>query len=231
MHRGHKGENDELLDEFGDTELMGRDRDHQGQGEMPDISKLSVVGEIVTRGRWLFVLMVFQSGSSIVLQHYEKLVREHLVLTLFLTMLVGAGGNAGAQSAMGAIKDLSRDSKQSWRRVLWRQTRVAAGLGVLLAMVAWVRVYLFYGGALNSFAISLSCFVIVVSSVVIGAALPFLMIYAGFDPVHSGAAVQVLMDLWGVMVSCAVCAWMLSTNTGGAVVAPTGFPEWPVEKT
>lgn len=117
MHRGHKGENDELLDEFGDTELMGRDRDHQGQGEMPDISKLSVVGEIVTRvrvhpprsliagqvvaeqggsrrvyftriaaaslsrfcgsceqGRWLFVLMVFQSGSSIVLQHYEKLV-------------------------------------------------------------------------------------------------------------------------------------------------------------
>jgi len=69
MHRGHKGE--ELLDEFGDTELTmgrdrdhqhmhrghkgeneeGRDRDHQAQpaGEMPDISKLSVFGEIVTR--------------------------------------------------------------------------------------------------------------------------------------------------------------------------------------
>jgi hypothetical protein len=52
MHRGHTGENKELLDEFGDSELtMGRDRDHHAQpaDEMPDISKLSVVGEIVTR--------------------------------------------------------------------------------------------------------------------------------------------------------------------------------------
>ena len=52
MNRGHKGEKEELVDEFGGTELtMGRDRDHQAQpaGEMPDISKLSVLGEIVTR--------------------------------------------------------------------------------------------------------------------------------------------------------------------------------------
>jgi len=28
------------------------------------------------------------------------LVREHLVVTLFLTMLVGAGGNCGVQSAV-----------------------------------------------------------------------------------------------------------------------------------
>ena len=53
--------------------------------------------------------MIFQSGSSFVLNHYEALVREHLVLTLFLTMLVGAGGNAGAQSAMQTLQQITAD--------------------------------------------------------------------------------------------------------------------------
>ena len=46
--------------------------------------------------RWLLGLLVLQSTSSLVLDQYQQLLRDHLVVTLFLTMLVGAGGNAGA---------------------------------------------------------------------------------------------------------------------------------------
>eukprot|EP00960_Hanusia_phi_P051320 760722-Hanusia_phi.AAC.3 len=46
----------------------------------------------------------------------------------------------------------------------------------------------------------------------VGQGLPFLMIYCGQDPVHSGAAVQVLMDLWGVVVSCIVCSIILGAT-------------------
>jgi hypothetical protein len=35
------------------------------------------------------------------------------------------------------------------------------------------------------------------------------------DPVHSGAAVQVLMDLWGVLVSCIICTLLLSHDPSG----------------
>ncbi len=52
------------------------------------------------RGRWLLGLLILQSTSSFVLDQYQELLREHLVVTLFLTMLVGAGGNAGNQSAI-----------------------------------------------------------------------------------------------------------------------------------
>jgi hypothetical protein len=48
-----------------------------------------------SRGRWLLGLLVLQSTSSFVLDSYQGLLKEHLVVTLFLTMLVGAGGNAG----------------------------------------------------------------------------------------------------------------------------------------
>ena len=56
--------------------------------------------------RWLLALLVLQSSSSFVLEYYEELLRNHLVVTLFLTMLVGAGGNAGNQSAIKVIRGM-----------------------------------------------------------------------------------------------------------------------------
>jgi hypothetical protein len=44
--------------------------------------------------------------SSFVLDSYQQLLKDHLVVTLFLTMLVGAGGNAGNQSAIKVIRGL-----------------------------------------------------------------------------------------------------------------------------
>ena len=51
-------------------------------------------------------LLIIQSTSSFVLNQYEDLLRDHIVVTLFLTMLVGAGGNAGNQSAIKVIRAL-----------------------------------------------------------------------------------------------------------------------------
>jgi Mg/Co/Ni transporter MgtE len=60
----------------------------------------SVLSEAWSRGKWLLGLLVLQSMSSVVLDSYHELLQKHLVITLFLTMLVGAGGNAGNQSAI-----------------------------------------------------------------------------------------------------------------------------------
>jgi Mg/Co/Ni transporter MgtE len=63
--------------------------------------------EVWVRGQWLMGLLVLQSTSSFVLEANEGLIRDHLVITLFLTMLVGAGGNAGNQSAIQVIRGLA----------------------------------------------------------------------------------------------------------------------------
>ena len=77
------------------------------------------------RRRWLLGLLVLQSSSSFILDRYEALIREHLFITLFLTMLVGAGGNAGNQSAIKVIRGLVRARCARWlwtgdpRALLW----------------------------------------------------------------------------------------------------------------
>jgi len=52
-----------------------------------------------------------------------------------------------------------------------------------------------------------------------GSALPFAMIWCGFDPLHAGAVIQVLMDIWGVIVSCLVCQAILGDSSGSAQAA------------
>ncbi len=122
--------------------------------------------EAYTRGRWLLGLLVLQSSSSFVLDNFKDLLKENIVVTLFLTMLVGAGGNAGNQSAIKVIRGLATKkmdgSYENMASVLTQQLAVGLLLGVSLAGVGYLRVYITNGDATNAFAISLSLFFIVV---------------------------------------------------------------------
>lgn len=55
---------------------------------------------ILDRAGWLVGLLVLQSMSSFIIQRNEGLLQKHLVIVRFLTMLVGAGGNAGNQASV-----------------------------------------------------------------------------------------------------------------------------------
>lgn len=69
--------------------------------------------------------------------------------------------------------------------------REAADCVLLHAAGGFVRVFLTDGSLENSFAISLSLFLIVTSSVLIGTMLPFGLAKAGVDPANAGTSVQV----------------------------------------
>ena len=149
------------------------------------------------RVRALAILMIFQSCSGFILESYSHFIETHVFLTLYLTMLVGAGGNAGNQSAVNVIRglatgELSRDEAGA---VLWRETRAGVIEGVLLTSVGFWRVYLFQHELRSSIAVSLSLFAITSISVVIGAFLPLAFDRCGMDPAHAGPAIQVVMDV------------------------------------
>jgi cation transporter-like permease len=170
------------------------------------------------RATWLLGLLVLQSLSSFVLEANEALIREHLVVTLFLTMLVGAGGNSGAQSSVHVIRGLATGqfscSLEAFTAVLQQQLRVGVLLGTALAAGGYCRVYLTEGIPLDAFAIACSLFMIVNVSVLVGTSLPFALAWRGVDPAHAGTTVQVIMDVAGVALTCAVCRIMLTSAAG-----------------
>lgn len=62
------------------------------------------------RALWLVGLLIMQSCSGFILAQNELLLDKHPVIIYFLTMLVGAGGNAGNQASVrGELFDRVRE--------------------------------------------------------------------------------------------------------------------------
>jgi Mg/Co/Ni transporter MgtE len=159
----------------------------------------------------LVALLAFQSCSSFILASFETLLQKHTVVVFFLTMLVGAGGNAGNQAAVLVIRGLATGeiSARSQFRYLLGECRMALAIAVPMVAAGYVRVIAFHGTHTDALAITTSLLVIVVSSVIFGTLLPLLLHHCGLDAAHAGATIQVIMDLAGVCITCTVCSLML----------------------
>ena len=60
------------------------------------------------RAGWLVGLLILQSMSSFIIADNEELLQQHPVIIQFLTMLIGAGGNAGNQASVRGTISLVR---------------------------------------------------------------------------------------------------------------------------
>lgn len=172
---------------------------------------------VLERFALLAVLLFLQSLSSLILSHFAAFIQTHVIVTLYLTMLVGAGGNAGNQAAVMVIRSLALTGGRGGvavSKVLWRESLVALAVGGLMMVVGFARVFLFEGGDwAAATAITLSLWGIVTSSIVLGAALPLLMHKLRLDPAHAGPCIQVLMDVLGVALTCSICSMVLGDGT------------------
>ena len=56
---------------------------------------------------WLLMLMLSATFSGMIITHFESALAACVVLTSFITMLSGTGGNSGSQSSVAVIRALS----------------------------------------------------------------------------------------------------------------------------
>jgi len=174
------------------------------------------------RAGWLVVLLAFQSTSSLILERFDLLVQRHPMIIYFLTMLVGAGGNAGGQTTVLVVRQLAigqmkgeNTEATSALQLIVEQIWVGIRLGVVLFLACFVRCFLFDVEWSESVAICASMVAIVCSSTLIGAALPNMLKWADMDPAHAGAAIQVVMDITGVSLTCLIACLILGVPLSG----------------
>lgn len=146
------------------------------------------------RGSWLASLLVFQSFSSFILVANEGLLAKHPDIIFFLTMLVGAGGNAGNQAAVRVIRGLAVGSITARNRSKFLRSEVgmAVALSCSVGLVGFLRALLsFRTSTMETVAITLALVSIIFISIITGAVLPFVLQYFKFDPAHSSTSIQV----------------------------------------
>jgi Mg/Co/Ni transporter MgtE len=170
------------------------------------------------RSLWLIGLLLLQSFSSWILSSFDEILKRHFLITIFLTMMLGTGGNAGAQTCVLFIRGLATKEIHSGNKMIifLKEQRNGFVLGLILGLVGFLRVFVFHffqkpnaNFWMESLVISIALWAIVTSSVLFGSLLPIAFDRIGIDPAHSGPTIQVVMDMFGVVVICTTATLLL----------------------
>ena len=148
---------------------------------------------------WLSVLMVSGTLASLVMSHYQALLTSVVVLSNFVTILTGTGGNAGSQASTTIIRGmaLGEIEVKDTLRVVWKEIRVGALCGLILGLMNMVRMYIVSPevGLPITIVVSVSMAVVVVLSKTIGCLLPIGAKVLHLDPaMMAGPLISTLVD-------------------------------------
>jgi magnesium transporter len=169
---------------------------------------------VIARRRvvWLLVLLLANSGTSAVIASQESVLERLVLLAAFIPLLIGTGGNVGAQSSTVVIRGLStqRIHQLGLGKAVGREALAGALLGLLLALVvlpwAWLS-----GGPLVAGAVAASLLAISTLAATAGASLPLLFDRLKLDPaLMSAPFITTIVDVAGVFIYLQTASQLLS---------------------
>ena len=163
------------------------------------------------RTPWLMMLMLSATFTGMILTHFENSLAAVPILTSYIPMLSGTGGNSGTQASVAVIRALSLDEVDfsDVFRVLWKELRVSLLCGVCLAGANFVKMLLVDRLLLGNAAVTpLVCLVVcltilfvVVFAKCVGCSLPLLAEKVGLDPaVMASPFISTIVDATSLLI-------------------------------
>lgn len=164
---------------------------------------------------WLMILFLGGFLTATVMEQFEHELSTAIVLTVFIPLIISAGGNAGSQSASLMIRALAigEVKPSDWVKVLGREAITSLALGLVLGLLGLGRAYLTGEGetaiALAA-TVSISTLAVVLVGSMVGSMLPILIQRLGFDPaVSSTPFIASLVDVVGLLIYLTVAQLIL----------------------
>ena len=149
---------------------------------------------------WLMFLMLSATFTSMILTSFEDRLAVQTVLIAFIPMLMGTGGNSGAQASTAVIRSLSLGDVEpkDVLKVMWKEWRVALLCGLSLAAVNFVKMLITVSVAAT---VSVSIVFIVMFAKVVGSFLPIAAEKIGVDPaVMANPLISTLTDAVSLLI-------------------------------
>ena len=164
----------------------------------------SIFQHAKNRSLWLMLLMLSATVTGEILGRYEDAMAVMPVLITFIPMLMGTGGNCGSQSSTLVIRGLAvgEIEFQDIFRVLFKEIRVAVVVGLMLAVVNGLRIYIMYDqNVMLAVALGLTMIAVVSMAKCIGCILPLLAKKLGLDPaIMAAPLITTILDTCTILV-------------------------------
>jgi len=179
--------------------------------------KTSVFTLYKNRILWLLILMVSATFTGMIVTHFEEVLSAGslgVILTASIPMLMGTGGNCGAQASTLVIRGIALGELEfrDIFRVLWREVRVAILAGATLAALNFARLmWLNQEGLGVSLCVSLSMLLTVILAKGIGCTLPLLAKKCKLDPaLMASPIITTLVDACSLTILFGIASAFLS---------------------
>ena len=176
--------------------------------------KTGVIETFLKRIPWLLILMISATFTGGIIRIYEQnLISGYVVLTAFIPMLMGTGGNSGSQAAVSVIRGISLGEIKASHifLVIWKEIRVAVLCGITLSAATFLK--LFFIDQVSASICTVVCLTLVVTVFIaklIGCCLPVAAKALGIDPaVMASPFIATIVDAISLIIYFLVASFIL----------------------
>ncbi len=184
--------------------------------------KTSVWNMWKVRIPWLILLMITSTFTGMIISSFEDALSRLVVLTAFIPMIMGTGGNSGSQSSVMVIRGLSVGEIEikDTLKVLWKEIRVSVLCGVSLAIACFIKIVLVDGMLLHTdgvnelvaLVVALTLCATVICAKIIGCVLPIIAKLLHLDPaVMASPFITTIVDAVSLFVYFAIAKNFIPT--------------------
>ena len=174
---------------------------------------MSVWQHAINRLTWLLILMVAYIFTGMIITSFEAKLSEIICLVAYMPMLMGTGGNTGSQAATLIIRGLAMDEVEpsDALRILWKEVRIGAVIGLILSVFNFVRVCWFDGnGPMIALTVCCAMLFIVIFAKILGSMIPLLVKKVNLDPaLIANPAISSISDAVALSIYFAMAAIFL----------------------
>ena len=162
---------------------------------------------------WLLILVLANGITTQVIAMNDQILSEVVILAAFIPLLIGTGGNVGAQSSTVVIRGLSTQKIKTIGplKAILKESLSGALLGLLMLLVVIPFAWWQGEGPMIGLAIGISLISITTLAATAGASLPLLFNKMGLDPaLMSSPFITTATDIAGVYIYLSTASWLLS---------------------
>ena len=172
--------------------------------------KTGVFSFVKKRIPWLIVLMFSSTHSGLTLGMYENVYVHVPLLVTLMPMPTGTGGNAGSQAATLIIRGMAVGELEpsDVLQIVWKEVRVAAVCGVILAVLNYFRIIIMYPGEELVAAVTcVALFFTIILAKALGSMLPIFAKLCHLDPaLMASPMISTLVDVVALLVYFSISA-------------------------
>jgi magnesium transporter len=186
----------------------------EGGGAILDQPYFTIPIPTVIRRRagWLLLLFVAETFTGSVLRVFEHELAQVVALSFFIPLLIGTGGNTGAQTVSTIIRGIALREirlRDAWRVVL-RELTSGLLLGTVLGIFGFARALLWGSSVQFSLVVGLSVLVICAWANTIGSMIPLVAHRLRIDPaIVSAPLITTLVDATGLFIYLTIARVLL----------------------